>query len=416
VNTSPNSRKRLSRIIAALSFLLPLLLIGQAPAFADVAGYGFDSLTVDSGGDVHVTLHKPSGVSWPSNPQIQFHSSELPAGSVHTFGSVNFYCGTTISPCTMDIWTLPVGTTVSGACLETTTGSGPLASWGVAIPPCAGNIHYCDSTSFQSAAGSFVNPSGTSGSLSIRFTWTVTLPSGFTGWDVKFPADGTGFDQSFTKVGGSVDGQPNVEYYQWDGVTAHTPLTALITAPDIGSNLGCSITVTLSGNQISQIAPDTSTGAVGDTQTSDNPNCGFSLNPFHYLKCLFEPTDTAQEWNTFSTTAESHPPISTITSGYSYVTSTFGAFNNGFQGTTNCSTQGITCPLEDGTGTTFQDPTGINSGEHQVDFLETASQLVQTHTWSIAMYDIIKGFIALGGFLACWNMVAASFGGKGSAK
>lgn len=219
-----------------------------------------------------------------------------------------------------------------------------------------------------------------------------------------------------TKTGSTVDGSPNVYFHEWTGVTAPTAMTATITAPDISGNLGCTVTINLSNNKISQTPPDTTTGATGDATNSSNGNCGFSLNPFHYLKCLFEPTDTMQRWHDFANTAQTHPPISVIVGGYSFVTSTFSAFTSNIQGTTTCATQGVTCPTVNGNEAgTFEDPTGINAGAHRTDIIAAAGDDVQNTTWGGATYKMLEYMFVLGTFIGIWRMVSHSFGGKGSA-
>lgn len=469
---TPNSRKRLSRVsrffLVILMTVAPLLIAETAYAqffgtgigttYMDGISSGFTNMTSGQDGtacdnassdtpdvvygsficpdyNTHVGLTIPSKMNG-LNAKSDYYCND----NTHTFSSSDFTfttgnmslnpfgCfGTTHQGYKTLEFDVPCNGTPScdngattGCEVVVTMGTPPSGGWGskwgcTYDPP----SNYCLASDIRNAAGSFtLDSSGTSGALDIRFDWSLTtppVPSSFDHWDIYFPGDKSGAHETMSTAN-TVDGSPNTYFEEWTGVTAHTPLNALIQAPDIGSHLGCQLLISLSSNPINKTPTDTSTGGTGDTSGSGGPNCGFSLNPFHYLKCLFEPTDTMQRWNSFASTAQSHPPISVIVGGYSFVTSTFSAFTAGPQGTANCATTGVSCPLvEGGVGGTFADPTGINSGAHRMDIVGAAGDDVQNNTWGHATYVMLEYAFVLGTFIGIWRMVSASFGGKGSA-
>lgn len=441
MNYTPNLRKRLSRVFVVIAMAMSPVLFFTTSAYAlpDTwsSGIVVSADTIATTSSITFTVTN-SGSHNYALWEIQSNMTLASNNCGLCVGSIGYTAGQVVTITVNGSPLLAPGFAVTGIVLM--EGCGTVAAYypssmsglaaGQAVcggtPSVATNsgspTPYCSSSSFISPAGSWVLDSGstTSGTVSVRFGWIIAPPSA--GWTVEYPGDGSGMIQNMG-VGSTVDGSPNTYYGSWSGVTAHTPLTATIIAPTISGVPGCQVTFTLSTNQITStppVPPDTGS----DTQTSTNTNCGFSLNPFHYLKCLFEPSHSLQQWSDLKTTAQSRPPMSIIIGGITYVSDAYSFFNGANASGGVCVTGGdclggnaSNVPFEDPTFNGAQDTDASNNGSqaaHRLDLITSMGNLVQNNGWGAAGYWIISAGIWIYGLLQIWERIASSFGSKSS--
>lgn len=281
-------------------------------------------------------------------------------------------------------------------------------TWGTLTPPPP--VPWCSSSDYNDAKASWIATS--TPQFHVRFHWSnPILPSA--GWTVVAPDPGTSTGSIGTvRTSDTVDGFPN--YYEgFFTLTSLSTMTARIYVGADGSgHPGCYISLTVSGSPLDGTPGLGDTG--NDTQTSTNTNCGFSLNPFHYLKCLFEPSSSLQQWSDLENTAKTHPPISLIVGGISYISTGVSAFGD-TTGHPGCGSGGSVPDCA-----AFVGPGVGSSTNGSADLIQAACNEMTGCTsdhatgtpWGEAIYYLLEA--AIGGFFLfrIWALIAASFGTK----
>lgn len=419
------SLRNLTRIVGTLALSLSFLLIGDTSAFAVIND------TKCASGGCKLT---ETSLSWSG---VAFTTTE----SLHTTGASSEYCSGEDSSGAV-AWTVDIGDAGGASNYDNATYTlacgGSSSTDGVALTLKIGGVynscystevHGCDftgltppssvcGTSTYTVAGSYA-----SGVLAVRVTLegSTAFPSGSLRIDAPDPGgDPTGTATMTITSAETVDGFPNT-YYHSLPVTSISPLTARLTVLRSDATIVCHIAaIPLSTNAISANPQDT-TGI--DTTPPSGSNCGFSLNPLHYLKCLFWPSSSFQQWNDLKTTAETHPPLSIAIGGITFVTGAlspddktvngcdpntrdYGTTSLGVGDCTHAASQFSTDGLTN---------TGGSSSVVSFDFLVQADYFMQNNVWGEAVYGLCSAAIGFAFFWKIWNMISASFGGKGSA-
>lgn len=276
------------------------------------------------------------------------------------------------------------------------TNSGSLAPW-------------CSDSDYQIVEASLI---GTQYTIKIHWGNTTLPTSGWKVYDaqVAHPPPGGSTPVATIPLSSSIGS--GWYYYTFTDSTASGSFTLYS-----GTNTslpGCSI-----DHIAGSVVPDTSTEDTGnDTQTSSNGNCGFSLNPFHYLKCLFEPSHSLQQWNDLKTTASTHVPFSLVLAADPYISAVFtraGDTNGCDVGSNNCPQifDSPTVSMVGGSSCAYdgQDTQVCADGNH-VDILGAAANQMQHTTWGQILYGMLRAIIIVGALFTAWTRVSASLGGK----
>lgn len=272
-----------------------------------------------------------------------------------------------------------------------------------------GAIQYRNGSAFPAvttcaytASGSY---SGTT--LAVRLQGVTTVPAG--GWQVVGPDPGTNSPSTVTYTMGAsnaVDGSAQT-YYGSGTLSTDAAMTARVIALDSTGGPTCYLSLTLSSNAIGQAATaDNNPGTSADA--GDGSSCGFSLNPIHYLICLFYPPASATtQWQSRINTLKTEPPLNIMVGGSQLLTDVYGSANCNYDSTTVGNCPGSNIPE-------FQGPDGAggaNANAH-ADLVSAASNIVATNVWANVLYRLITISLWVGWIFWAWQRISASFGGK----
>lgn len=358
-----------------------------------------------------------AGDSWRTTNSTSVFTANYSAGGTNTGGGLNvtsWSAGSTY-------WSCPsAGEVIAGVKVFWRLNSSPFTEVdGFYVFSAASTA--CTTTSFTSVSGSY---SGTT--LAVRFGYAPSSkPSG--GWNVIAPDPGNnnGTPTGVVGLNATVDGAANTYYASFTLSTAPSTMTARIWANDASDAYqNCYVSLTLSSNAISSTPPVTGQTGGNDTGTDNTQatNCGLSLNPAHWIKCLFWPETSFQQWNSLQSTAKTHVPTSLVIGGIGYVSTTEQVFQNN-------STTGNACDNGDYAAScdnvpAFDGPAVCNASEAQtgitnpdcysarLNLITSAGDVIQNHAWGNILYGMMSIGVAVTGFMLCWRLVSASIGGK----
>jgi len=172
---------------------------------------------------------------------------------------------------------------------------------------------------------------------------------------------------------------------------------------------GCYVDVQI-GSTLPTLGPIGDNGGEDSSPPSSSSSCGFSLNPLHYIKCLFWPSSGVMtQWSARVDSLKSHPPINVVVAGVQVVSDTLTV---------------LQCPAPDpahpnnicagiSTSTAGYSAFCDQSGTHCADLLQSAGQSMQTTTGGRVIYTMLETAVWVGFAFLVWRRISASVGGKG---
>lgn len=330
-------------------------------------------------------------------------SGQLFNGTPTASWAANAKCNT-VSDITVELWGRRSDGTFGGFNISNAGTSPDSVVNGVVASLCTSGTY--------SVSGSY---SGTTFAVRAIIPANGTFPAGGFRVDAPDPgSDPTGTATMTIASTDTVDGYANTYYHSITLSTLST-LTARVSAKSSTGNTICYLSITLATNGVSSTPPpDTSGSGSGDTgDANGGSSCGFSLNPIHYLICLFEPsTSQLQGWSGKISDIESKPPVNIFTAGVAYVYDGANAIvcsvNN------SCGPGG---PQNGQYPDAFQAPTPCGNSlcgdsSNKVDLLAAAGNDVSSTTWGQVYYHICEVGIWGVFLLVAYRTIGAAVGGK----
>lgn len=262
----------------------------------------------------------------------------------------------------------------------------------------------CATTDFTNFAVASVAQSGGTYQVQVRFSWTL---AGFKPgtWSVFYPDPGNnnGTATQTLTAANLVDGTTVNYYGAWSSSTSPSSLRVYAVPPS--GFAGCDVettTILASG-----LNPAVGGGPAGDGSTG----CGFSLNVLHDFECAFtwafDDPSISDQWSSFSSTVSSHPPVSVVVGGVSFVRSTVGnatgnvtpslavTLTGGSPGDQNCHVN--SCPTGQG---------------GNIDLGAEFTSLASTTPLVGYLRAVVEAGIWVSLLFICWRRTTAAFGAK----
>jgi hypothetical protein len=163
--------------------------------------------------------------------------------------------------------------------------------------------------------------------------------------------------------------------------------------------------------------PGESTGLAGGGSATD-PNTGSDCGAWYHLKChfmaalsaMFKPTAALDQWHTLASTASSHPPISLLLTGFTWLSDAWSAIAHPPGGCMAPSTETLCLPWAG----QFQGPgtTSLGGSTGTVDLLRQAGNVMQGTSWGSDLWELLRVSIWAGALWRMYGMLRSSFGGK----